>query len=154
MQGRDELGGVVEGAYVVEFHLACRAGGLFGGGAPVAACGLGLGMLHSRGNDLPRAACGFRALQPAQQLLRIADGRGQADALDTAPGDPFETLQYGQQVPAPVVSREGVHLVDDDGAYGAQQARVVGLDADQHRFERLGRGQQDIRCFRADALPL
>jgi hypothetical protein len=31
---------------------------------------------------------------------------------------------------------------------------VVGLDADQHRFERLGRGQQNVRRLGADALPL
>lgn len=66
----------------------------------------------------------------------------------------FEPFQYGQQVPAPVVAGKSVHFIDNHGPYAPQQACVVGLDADQHRLERLGRGQQDIGGLGSNALPL
>ena len=79
-----------------------------------------------------------------QQRRRVADGGGQPDALQRAPGEAGEPFQHGQQVPAAVVAGEGVHLVDDDGLQAGEELGVVDVDADQHRLQRLGRGQQDV----------
>lgn len=154
MQGCDEFRRVVEGPNVVQFDLARRTGNLFGGGLPIAAHRLERRQRHPWSDDAPCAGLHARALQPVQQLIRIADGRGQTDALDGPPGDLFEPFQYGQQVPAPVVAGKSVHFIDNHGPYAPQQACVVGLDADQHRLERLGRGQQDIGGLGSNALPL
>lgn len=65
-------------------------------------------------------------------------------------GQQLQAFQYGEQVPAAVVPCEGVHLVDDDSSYASQHVGVVGLDADQHRFERLRGGEQEVGGLGAD----
>ena len=67
----------------------------------------------------------------------------------TRRGQPFE---HGEQVPAAVVAGEGVDLVDDDGAQAGEERPVVDVGADQHRLERLRRGQQDVGRLAQDAL--
>ena len=60
------------------------------------------------------------------------------------PGEPREPFQHRQQVPAPVVAGEGVHLVDDHGPHAGEEAGVVDARRDQHRLERLRGGEQDV----------
>ena len=92
-------------------------------------------------------------LQPGQQLVRVADGRGQPDPLQRAPAEPGEPFEDGEQVPAAVVAGEGVDLVDHHGAQIAEELPVLDLRADEHRLERLRRGEQDVRPLAQDALP-
>ena len=56
-------------------------------------------------------------------------------------------------MPAAVVTGEGVHLVDDDRPHAGEQRPVLDLEADQHGFQRLGRGQQHVRGIAQDPLP-
>jgi hypothetical protein len=60
----------------------------------------------------PRA---LSPLEPLEQHIRVADGGGQTDPLERAPGQRAQPIEHGEKVPAAVVAREGVHLVDDDG---------------------------------------
>ena len=101
-----------------------------------------------RPNDRP-----FPIPAASQQVGGIADGGRQADPLDGPPGHPGQPLQHRQQMPAAVVTGEGVHLVDDDRPQVGEQAAVLDLEADQHRFQRLRRGQQHVRRFPQDPLP-
>lgn len=75
VQRRDEFGGVVEGADVVELHFARRPVGRLGDRFVTASAAVGGRQVHSRGDDLTFAAADARALQPVQQLGRVADGR-------------------------------------------------------------------------------
>ena len=54
-----------------------------------------------------------RALQPGEDRLGVAHGRGQPDALDVMPGDARQALGHAHQVGAPVGSGQRVDLVDD-----------------------------------------
>jgi hypothetical protein len=53
------------------------------------------------------------AYEPVEKPLGIADGGGQADALDLAAGECVEASQHREQMPATIVASEGVDLVDD-----------------------------------------
>ena len=66
---------------------------------------------------------------------------------------PGQSLQHRQQMPAAVVTGEGVHLVDDDRPQVGEQPAVLDLEADQHGFQRLRRGQQHVRRIAQDPLP-
>src|SRR5690606_15719798 len=65
------------------------------------------------------------SLEPGEQGFRVADRRGEADALHGAAHDALQALQYGEEVPAAVVAGEGVDLVDDDGPQAGEEGRVV-----------------------------
>jgi hypothetical protein len=56
-------------------------------------------------------------------------------------------------VPASIVTGESVDLVDHDGAQIREEPPPVHLDAHQHGFERLRRGEQEIRRVTKDTLP-
>jgi hypothetical protein len=55
-------------------------------------------------------------------------------------------------VPPAVVTGEGVDLVDHDSAKVAEELPVLDLGADEHRLDRLGRGEQDVGTLAQDAL--
>jgi len=63
--------------------------------------------------------------------------------LDGAGGQVFQSLQAEGEVDAALFADEGVDLVHDDGAHGAQH--VAGARAGEEEVERLGRGDQDVR---------
>ncbi|KQX92688.1 hypothetical protein JOF59_000973 [Streptomyces clavifer] len=93
------------------------------------------------------------ALEPGQQVVGIPDGGGQADPLERAPGDACEPFQYGQQMPASVVTGEGVDFVDDDAVQAAEEGAVVDMGTHQHGFQRFRGGEQDVGPLGQDAAP-
>src|SRR5690606_20438319 len=95
VQARDDGGRVVEGAHVVDRDLRRGA--------------------RPRGRGDDDAATGRARGEPGQQVVGVADGGRQADALERSAGEPFEPGEDREQVPAAVVAGEGVDLVDDDG---------------------------------------
>jgi hypothetical protein len=97
-----------------------------------------------RDDDHARPLSDRRSLEPAQQFLRVADGGGQPDPLHRMPAEPGQPFQDRQQMPSPVAGPERVDLVHDDGLQAGEQPVVIDVDADQHRLERLGRGEQEI----------
>jgi len=105
VQPGDDGGGVLHRADVVELDIAA-------------------GRVAGRCDD-PAGPIGRRPLQPGNQLIGIADGCRQPDALDRPIGDLRDALQNVQQVPATVVSCERVDLVDDDGADIGEEASGV-----------------------------
>ena len=71
------------------------------------------------------------------------DGGGEADAGRALLADVVEAGEGEGEVAAALVAGEGVDLVDDDGADGAQDlAAALG---GEHEVERLRRGDQDVR---------
>lgn len=138
VQGRDHLGRVVHGPDVVQLDLAGRL--------PYrrrdARSRTDVGSNHP-----PRPLAPAGALQPAQQLIGIADRRGETDPLHRATRHPGEAFQNGQQVPTPVVSGERVHLVDHDRAKLPEELVVVHGYADQHRLQGFRSGEQDVGAF-------
>jgi hypothetical protein len=70
--------------------------------------------------------------------------------LKLASGETFQPLQDGEQVPASVRRCKGVQLVDDDGAHGREEQLAVDPPGHQHRFDRLGRGEQNVRALGED----
>jgi hypothetical protein len=125
VQGRDEFGRVVQGAHVVEFNFARGPADQVGGGLVGVPGPVGSGrQMHARSDDLPGTASCARALQPVQQVGGVADGRREPDPLNGPAGYPFQPFEHGEQMPSPVVAREGVHFVDDDGPHASQQVRA------------------------------
>src|SRR6266545_837431 len=53
---------------------------------------------------------------------------------------------------AAIVSREGVDLVDDDDGGAAEQGAGRNPRADQHRLQRLGCGEQNVRRISQEPL--
>jgi hypothetical protein len=47
-------------------------------------------------------------------------------------------------MPAAVIAREGVNLIDDHDAQVAEQTAGIDLRRHQHHFQRLGSGQETI----------
>ena len=87
--------------------------------------------------------------EPALIRLRVGDRRRQPDA--TQPRcDHLQPRQRQRQQVTAFGCREGMDLVDDDGAQAVKHPRRIGI-ADQQR-QRLGRGQQDLRRVIALAL--
>jgi hypothetical protein len=74
-------------------------------------------------------------------LVGVADRGGEADPLQSSAGQMLQPFKDGQQVPASVVSGEGMQLVDDDDAQVGEQHPVVDVCRDEHRLERLGCGE-------------
>ena len=52
-----------------------------------------------------------------EQLVRITDRGRKPDALDWVTSQLLQAFQYGEKVPAAVVSREGMDLVHHDRAH-------------------------------------
>jgi hypothetical protein len=142
VESADDGGRIVERADVVELDVARRHGGRR------RLCLGQVGRDHASGAP----ACS-RSLEPGEQGFGVADGRGEADALHGAAHDALQALQYGEQVPAAVVTGEGMDLVDDHGPQAGEEGRVVDIDADQHGFQRLGGGEQHVWPGREDAPP-
>ncbi len=126
MQCRDDLRGVLEGPDLIERDVPWRPDG--------PACERHPAWSH----DL-RSATRIRALQPGQKFAWVSNRRGQTDPLDRSPGEPLQPFEYGEQVPAAIVAREGMHFVDDDGAHVPEVLPRGHLRRHQHRFERLRR---------------
>ena len=63
--------------------------------------------------------------EPIEDLLGVANGRGQANALDILPGQMCDTRPDGQEVPAPVVARKGVQLIDDHGSEVSKKSPML-----------------------------
>ena len=80
-----------------------------------------------------------------QDRLRVADSGGQSDALNVFVTESAQSLQQGRKVPAPIVAGEGVDFVDNHGAEVGKHPLCGHTSAHQHDFQRLGRGQQDVR---------
>lgn len=56
-------------------------------------------------------------------------------------------------MPAPVVARERVQLVDDDRPQVAEESLAVHGARDEHDLQRLGGRQQHVRRFLPDLAP-
>jgi hypothetical protein len=125
VQPRHDGGRVVEAPDVVDHHV----------GMPDEA--------SRRVDDVAPAA--FTGCQPREQGVRVADRGGEPDALQRAPREVFEPCQYGEQVPAAVVTREGVDLVDDRRPQVAEEDADVDAGGDEDRLKRLRRGEQHVR---------
>ena len=144
VEGGDDSGGVLGGAHVVEFDFA--------GWWPVFRCGWA-DPGHTGGDDAAGAVARVAALQPGEEVVRVADGGGEADALQGPLGQPGEAFEDGEQVPAAVVGGECVDFVDDDGADVAEEGAVVDGGAHQHGFDGFGGGEQHVGRGAEDALP-
>ena len=81
--------------------------------------------------------------EKAPRLLRMADGRGQADPARMAARHFAETLDQAECLQAPVGPQQGMNLVDDDEAQIAEQGRDLHMLVDHERFQRLRRDLQD-----------
>ena len=55
-------------------------------------------------------------------------------------------------MPAAIVAREGVQLVDDDGPEITEEHARLGSARDEHDLDRLRRGEQHIGRFPQDGL--
>ncbi len=92
--------------------------------------------------------------EPGEELVGVAKGGGQGDALNLPTGEATDPLHDGEKVPAPVVAGEGVSLVDDDGLHVGEPTMVVDPAGDEHRLDRLGRGEQDVGRLGEEAVAL
>ena len=151
VQRGDHRCGVAHRAHVVQLDIGrCRPA------LPRLGAGhrdIGLPGDNVRSHDNGRALVPAGALKPAQQFIRVADRGRQPDPLDGVPGDAGQALQHGEQVPAAVVTGEGVYLIDHDGPQIGEHSAVLNPEADEHGFQRLGRGQQYVRRLPQDPLP-
>ncbi len=107
-----------------------------------------LGRDHPGGTPARR-----RSLQPAQKILRIADGGREPHPLDVPSNEPLQPFDDSEQMPSTIVTGEGVDLVDDDGTKVGEEGAVIDVDADEHRLQRLRRRQQNIGTGTQDGLP-
>jgi hypothetical protein len=80
--------------------------------------------------------------KPAHVLERLLR-RGETDALDRPARQGFEALQREGEVASPLVPRERVDLVHDDGRDGPEHSAAA--VARQEQIERLRRRDQDVR---------
>jgi hypothetical protein len=124
VQGCDNFRRVAQRADIIQLHVGLRGRGK-GNTSP----------LVFWGNDQSFALPCRRALQPAQQFIRVADRRGQPDALQGAATDTGQPLKNSQHVPAAVAASEGVHLVHNYRAQVGEQLVVVDACAHQHRLK-------------------
>ena len=124
MEAGDHECGVVEAADVVECDRR------------------DLGVLDRRAQDVRRPST--RRGQPGEEFVGVAQGGRERDALDLAAGEPAHSFENGEQMPASIVASEGVCLVDDDAPHVGEPALVIDAARDEHRLDRLGRGQQHV----------
>ena len=133
----DDRGGVGQAADVVERHLGASR-----------RCGRRVCDHRGRADAARRRAA---SASSSSGLPTVAD---RADALQLAAGEAREPLEHGEQVPAAIVAGEGVHLVDDDRRRSANNRAWSTPVRDQHRLQRLGRGEQDVGRVGEDRSPL
>ena len=110
---------------------------------------------RGRGFPADHVRCVFPAEDPCsqrQQLIRVADGGRQPDPLQRPPRDPGQPLKDGEQVPAAVSRRRRRAPRPRSPPGGREQPPVVHAGADQHRLQRLGRGEQQVRRAGEDGL--
>jgi hypothetical protein len=91
--------------------------------------------------------------QPVEQALGVSDRCGQAHALQFHPGQFTETFQDRKQMPAPVITSEGMNLVNDHDAQATEQHLIIRFGRDQHHLQGFWRRQQTIREIRQDLAP-
>ena len=65
----------------------------------------------------------------------------------------LQALGHRNEMPAPIVTREGMDLVHDDAPKILEYENVVGLPRHQHGLDGLRGRQQDVRRFLPDRLP-
>ena len=140
VQRRDHRRGVAHRPHVIQLDVPGR-------------CRASRERSHVGRNHHARTLAAPRSLQPAQQLGRVPDRRRQPDPLDRPSGHPGQPLQHREQMPAPVVAGERVHLVHHDRPQPGEQRLVRDLEADQHGLQRLRRGQQHVRRIAQEPLP-
>jgi hypothetical protein len=131
VQGRDDVGGVAQRSNEVDADIDRAAV-----------------RRRRRGDDDAgpvRPIC-----QPVEQRGGIADSGGQTKALDRARGQPGQSRQHAEQVPATVPGGEGVHLVDHDGLQISEEPCVLDPGGDQHALQGLWRSQQEVGRLRRD----
>jgi hypothetical protein len=99
-----------------------------------------------------RSPEGANQSSSSRGLLTVAD---RADALQRSLQILVEPMQHRAQVPASVVGREGMQLVDDHGSAGCR-TRPVAVDPgrDQHGLDGFRCRQQDVRRIFQSALRL
>ena len=105
-------GCVVDTAHVVERHVRILATTY-------------AGRFEVRRNDFPPSIAGAR--EPVEQLPGIPDGGGKPEALDVQPREPRQTLCNTEQMPAPIVTGEGVKFIDHQAAQIAEELPMVCL---------------------------
>ena len=87
----------------------------------------------------------FRADEQARYLVNRLLRGAQSDALEPIITKRVQTLQRKRQVRAPLIARDRVNLIHDDGARGFQHlAASLGRQED---VERFGRGDEDVGAF-------
>ena len=92
--------------------------------------------------DVDEGAVAVAADEEPRDFLEGLLGRGEADALGLAAGEGVEPLEREGEVRAALVARDGVDLVDDDGADGAEHAAPAG--AREEDVERLRGRDEDV----------
>src|SRR4051794_31122134 len=70
-----------------------------------------------RGNDAGLTPACTGALEPGQQLIRVADSGREPNALDWMSGKTLKTFKDSEEVPSAVVPRKRVDLVHDDALH-------------------------------------
>ncbi len=124
VQPRDHGGGVVERADVIERDVGARW--TCNGGCDDA--------------TMPAA----RAHEPAKKSRRLPNCRRKPDALQVVTRGLGHALKDRQQVPATIVSGEGVDLVDDHSSHPSEEALMVAAGRDEDDFDPLGRDEQAV----------
>ena len=134
--------------------------GLTGRGAGEVPGGLAeVGHVLDRDGDREIPLLGGRRLHPhhrppageeALHLLHRPHGGGQADPLRGALQEGVQPFEGEGEVGAALGSRDGVHLVQDDGLHAAEC--LAGLRGEDEE-EGLGRGDEDVRAVAGEVPP-
>ncbi len=85
-----------------------------------------------------------RALQPGEQLFGIADRRGQPDPLHGRPIESVSRSSTASRCQPRSSPAKACTSSTTTARRPAKKAAMVDVGADQHRLERLRRGQQDV----------
>ena len=118
-----------EARAVCRSHARARTGTCVKRGSPAGA--------FARASATPGA--GEEGRGGGQRLL----GGGQANAGHRRRGEAVQPFQTERQVGAALGAEDGMDLVDDDGARGAQHGAAAG--AGEQQVKRFRRGDQDVR---------
>ena len=89
--------------------------------------------------------------EEAGDLLRRADGGGQADALRGRRQHRIQPFEREREVRAALGGGDGVHLVDD---HGLDRGEGLACGRGEHQEQRLGRGDEDVGRRRDEGAPL
>ena len=79
------------------------------------------------------------ARKPIDQRVRIADGRGKANALKLPAGQALDTLDDSEQVKPAIIPGEGMDFIDDHHPHIDQQLTQFPAARNHHHLQRLGR---------------